>query len=81
METGIFRGGSFDASLEIALEICKFFNMNGEDSERFARQASLIIAEGWKQAVRDEGAPSGKVRVYERAFEHEDLGRTSSLGE
>ncbi|MBO9503119.1 hypothetical protein J7348_00610 [Qipengyuania flava] len=55
--------------------------MNGEDAERFAHQASLIIAEGWKQAVRDEGASSGKVRVYERAFEHEDLGRASSLGE
>lgn len=34
----------------------RVFNMNGEDAERFAHQASLIIAGGWNQAVRDEGA-------------------------
>lgn len=80
LETGIIQGGSFDASLEIALEACEFFDMNREDAERLAQEMASVIARDWKQTLRDEGASSGEARVYESAFEHEEIVRALSLG-
>lgn len=70
LETGIIQGGSFDASLDIALEACEFFDVAHADARQQAFQMAETIAKGWKQAVRDEGGSSDDLRTYADAFEH-----------
>jgi len=70
LETGIIQGGSFDASLDIALEACGFFELTPAVARQQAFQMSETIANNWKQALRDEGASSGDLRTYADAFEH-----------
>jgi len=70
LETGIVQGGSFDASLDIALEACEFFDLTPANARRQASQMAETIASNWKQALRDEGASSDDLRTYVEAFEH-----------
>jgi serine/threonine-protein kinase HipA len=70
LETGIIHGGSFDASLDIALEACEFFELTPADARQKAFQMAETIANNWKQALRDEGASSDDLRTYADAFEH-----------
>lgn len=70
LETGIVRGGSFDASLDIALEACEFFDLSPADARQRAFQMAETIASNWKQALRDEGATPDDLRTYVDAFEH-----------
>lgn len=70
LETGIVQGGSFDASLDVALDACGFFDMGLADAKQEAQKMAETIASNWKQALRDEGASSEELRVYSDAFEH-----------
>lgn len=70
LETGIVQGGSFDASLDIALGACEFFDLTIADAEQHALQIADTIAKNWKQILRGEGASSDEVRLYADAFEH-----------
>ncbi|RMC36600.1 HipA domain-containing protein [Paracoccus alkanivorans] len=70
LETGIIQGGSFDASLDIALEACEFFELTPVDARQQAFQMAETIVSNWKQALRDEGASSDDLRTYADAFEH-----------
>ncbi|MDF1671138.1 MAG: type II toxin-antitoxin system HipA family toxin [Roseovarius sp.] len=70
LETGIVQGGSFDASLDIALDACAFFDLALPVAKQQARQMAETIANNWKQTLRDEGASSNDVRTYAEAFEH-----------
>ncbi|MDF2370503.1 MAG: type II toxin-antitoxin system HipA family toxin [Rhizobiaceae bacterium] len=70
LETGIVQGGLFDASLDIALDACAFFDLTHLVAEQQARQMAGTIANNWKQTLRDEGASSNDVRTYAEAFEH-----------
>ena len=49
LETGIIQGGSFEASLEIALEASEFFDVKQEEARRKANGMADIIAGNWKQ--------------------------------
>lgn len=69
LETGIIQGGSFDASLDIALEACEFFDLSPADARQLAFQMAETIAKNWKQALRDEGASADDLRNYADAFE------------
>ncbi len=71
LETGIIQGGSFEASLEIALETCEFFDVKSKDAELNTRQMAEIVASNWKKVLRDEGATMDEIRTYSDAFEHE----------
>jgi serine/threonine-protein kinase HipA len=70
LETGIIQGGSFDASLDIALDACEFFGLTPADARRQAFQMAETVAKNWRPALRDEGATPGDVRTYADAFEH-----------
>ena len=70
LETGIIQGGSFDASLEIALEACEFFDVKLEDARCEAANMAKTLAARWKEALRDEGASGDEIRLYSEAFEH-----------
>ena len=75
LETGIIQGGSFDASLEIALEACEFFAMKLDGARSELLKIATIIAGNWKQALRAEGCTSGDVQDYAGAFQHEESNR------
>ncbi len=79
LETGIIQGGSFEASLEIALEACEFFDVKWEDAERVAAEMASTLAASWKEALRDEGASSDDIRLYSEAFEHTEAEVASKL--
>lgn len=70
LETGIIQGGSFDASLDIALEAAEFFELTPADARQQASEMAKIIAANWKQALRAEGASPDEIRIYADAFEH-----------
>ncbi len=79
LETGIVRGGSFDASLDIALEACVFFELTPQEAERSAKTMAETLQKHWKQALRHEGASPGDVGVYADAFEHAEADKALSL--
>ncbi|MFQ6548547.1 type II toxin-antitoxin system HipA family toxin [Aestuariibius sp. 2305UL40-4] len=72
LETGIIQGGSFEASLEIALEACEFFDLTLDDARQQAFQMAETIANNWKQALRNEGCSTTEVQSYADAFEHDE---------
>ncbi len=80
LETGIVRGGSFDASLQISLDACGFFDLNLVDSKHLAFEMAATIAKRWKQALRDEGASSDEIRNYADAFENLGSEKALKLG-
>lgn len=75
LETGIMQGGSFDASLEIALEACEFFDLKFEKAKDQASEMANIISRSWKQALRSEGCTPDDVQDYTSAFQHEESNR------
>tara|TARA_R110001599_G_scaffold41852_3_gene126343 strand:+ start:16465 stop:17697 length:1233 start_codon:yes stop_codon:yes gene_type:complete len=79
LETGIMRGGSFDASLDIALEACVFFELTPQEAERSAKTMAETLQKLWKQALRNEGASPGDVGVYAGAFENAEADKALSL--
>ena len=79
LETGIVRGGPFDASLEIALEACEFFDLKRESAKAQASEMAHMIPEGWKQAMREEGCTSDDVQKYANAFQHEESHRALAI--
>ena len=79
LETGIIQGGSFDASLEIALEACEFFDITPFDAGHQAFQMAETIAKNWKQALRDEGCSTADVQSYADAFEHDESMRALEI--
>lgn len=70
LETGIIQGGSFDASMEIALEASAFFDVTLADAKCGAASMARKLAASWKEAFRYEGASGDDTRLYSEAFEH-----------
>ena len=79
LETGIIQGGSFDASLELALEACEFFGVKPEAARRDAAEMARIIADNWKQGLHEEGLSGDDIRGYAGAFEHAEAEKALSL--
>lgn len=79
LETGIMQGGSFDASLEIALEACEFFDLKLEKAKDQASEMANIISRSWKQALRSEGCTPDDVQNYTSAFQHEESNRALAI--
>jgi len=79
LETGIMQGKTLDASLDIALEACEFFDLELTEARKHAFKMANIIQQNWKQALRDEGASTEEVREYKDAFEHEEAKKAAML--
>ena len=79
LETGIVQGGSFDASLDVALEASAFFDLAPADAKRQAIEMARAIASKWKQALRNEGASSKDIQTYANAFEHTEAEKALNL--
>jgi len=79
LETGIIRDGSFDASLDIALEACVFFELSSADARQQAAFMARTIADTWLDALRREGVTPEDLRNYGDAFEHVEAERARQL--
>ncbi|MXX16255.1 MAG: type II toxin-antitoxin system HipA family toxin [Gammaproteobacteria bacterium] len=79
LETGIIQGGSFEASVELALEACEFFDVNPEAARQQAVEMARMIAGNWKQGLRAQGASGDDVRGYAEAFEHAEAEKALRL--
>lgn len=80
LETGIISDGSFDASLDIALEACNFFELPSADARQQAAFMARTIADNWQTDLRNEGLSTDEVRGYRDAFEHADAEKALQLG-
>lgn len=79
LETGIIQGGSFEASLEIALEACEFFELMRADARQQAFQMAETVANNWKLVLRKEGASTDDIQNYADAFEHSESANALEL--
>jgi len=79
LETGIVQGGSFDASLDIALDACEFFDLAPADAKQQVLEMAKTITKKWKQTLRDEGCSTADVQSYANAFEHEESKRALAI--
>jgi len=79
LETGIIQGGSFDASLELALEAAEFFDVPPEGATRRALEMAQIIQSQWRLALRAEGSSADEINLYRDAFDHEDAHKAMNL--
>lgn len=79
LETGIIQGGSFEASLDLALEACEFFDVKPQIAEQEAGKMARIIADNWKQVLREQGSSGDELRAYAKAFEHVEAEKALSL--
>ncbi len=79
LETGVIQGGPFDASLDLALEACEFFNIAPDQARQHATGMSRTIAENWRQALLSEGVSQGALRQYVDAFEHSESEKAMRL--
>ncbi|MFT5042541.1 MAG: serine/threonine-protein kinase HipA [Hyphomicrobiaceae bacterium] len=79
LETGIVQGGSFDASLDIALEACEFFDVKRSVATQQTSRMARTIVDGWKGALSQQGASSSELKVYASAFEHGEMEKALNL--
>ena len=73
LQTGILEGEPFDASLALALEAARFFDIEREDAERTASRMAAIVNGAWRGALRAEGASAGEIDAFAAAFQHEAM--------
>ena len=80
LETGIIQGGSFDASMEIALNACEFFGIESEHARQTTSEMARSIVGAWRRALRDEGTSAQDIAFYKDAFEHRDCEYALRIG-
>ena len=79
LETGIIQGGSFAASLELAIEACEFFDVRPKSAKSQTLAVARTVAANWKQSLRDAGASADDIQNYADAFEHAAMDEALSL--
>ena len=79
LETGVIQGGSFEASLDLALEASEFFDVESAAARQEALRIARIVADNWKRVLRAEGASGDEIRGYVEAFEHAEAERAMGL--
>ena len=79
LETGIIQGGSFAASLELAIEACEFFDVRPKSAKSQTLAVARTLAANWKQSLRDAGASADDIQNYADAFEHAAMDEALSL--
>lgn len=79
LQTGILEGHPFDASLTLALEAARHFELDPCDAKQAAARIGRTIHENWRKGFRAAGASSREVRAYIPAFEHRAMEQALSL--
>ncbi len=73
LETAIMEGGSFEASIEVALEAAPFFGMPDNEARVLAREMAQTITAHWRQALKNEGVSAKDIKLFSAAFEHVEM--------
>jgi serine/threonine-protein kinase HipA len=79
LETSIMEGGTFDASIEVALEASQFFGLSEDEARKLINEMAKIITTDWREALRNEGTAVSDIKQFAAAFEHEEMERALSL--
>jgi len=79
LETAIMEGGSFDASIALALEAAAFFELKDAEAVSLAASMAKQITTSWQKALGDQGMSGADLRQYAAAFEHGEMERALAL--
>lgn len=79
LETAIMEGGSFDASIELALEAAAFFELTDAEAATLAASMANEITASWQKTLADLGTRGTDIRQYAAAFEHDEMERALAL--
>ncbi len=79
LKTGIIQGGSFDASLDLALDACEFFDLMPDRARRIVTEMANTILTSWRQILRQQGCSAADINHYADAFEHHESEHAMSL--
>ena len=79
LQTGIMEGGSFEASLRLALDAAGFFDIERDDAKRTAARMAAIVNGAWREALRAEGVSVGEIEAFATAFQHDAMEHALAL--
>ena len=65
------RDGSFDASIELALDGAVFFDIGEDEGRPLASELAVTIKDHWVRLFQDNGVSAHDLESYRAAFEHE----------
>ena len=66
------------ASLDLALDVAGYFELNGAEARRIAREVGKAVG-GWSETGRRLGLTSSQIDRVASAFEHDDLRKARAL--
>ena len=79
LQTGILEGGSFEASLALALEVASVFDIERRDAERMASELAAVVSGSWREMLRAEGASVSEIDAFADAFQHKETEHALAL--
>ncbi len=79
LQTGILEGEPFDASLTLALEAARFFDIEQEDAKKMASRMATIVSEAWRKSLLEEGASTSEINAFAAAFQHDAMEQALAL--
>lgn len=79
LQTGILEGEPFDASLSLALEAARFFDIEQEDAKKIASRMATVVNEAWRESFVSEGASAGEINSFSAAFRHDSMEQALAL--
>lgn len=73
LETAIIDGGSFDASISLALDAAQFFDVSENQAKKLIANMAETITAQWRRSLSQEGVTSGGLAQFTDAFEHREM--------
>ena len=64
--------GNATASLELALEVAEYFELELDEAHAIVRQVGGVVTD-WQNVAASAGIPSAEIKRMSSAFEHDDL--------
>ncbi|MDF3352078.1 type II toxin-antitoxin system HipA family toxin [Sulfitobacter sp. KE34] len=79
LETAIIEGGTFKASLDLAVAAAEFFDLSENQARTRARKMASLIANRWRPLMRQFGIGGEELISLAEAFEHGETEKALSL--
>ena len=79
LQTGILEGEPFNASLTLALDAARFFDIEQEDAKKMVFQMATVVNEAWRKSLRSQGASAGEINSFAAAFQHDAMEQALAL--
>lgn len=68
LETAIYEGGTFERSINTALDASEFFEISADNARDMVRHTAHIVSQNWREELRRVGVTGELARTYEPAF-------------